>query len=240
MGPPLLVGQMVGLLPVENITDTGADLVFKWWSARSIFAASIIGLSLFELALACRRFIKLGFSLGGITVIFFYFSTTSTATLMYHLAGSGRWRRMMQQFERMEKTFTDESLYPQGSLWTLRRKIGVLSCIWIVAAAVEHGFYVLAKMTNVWSQIKKCNFKVSLYEHFLRTERKHIYAAIPFNYYLAIPLEITNTCNTIAWTFLDLFIMIYSIALAHRFKQLSRRIRRILLQVRLCGLVWYC
>lgn len=137
----------------------------------------------------------------------------------------------MVLFERTEKIFTDEKAYPEPEKWTLRRKIGLLTGIVVGMCLVEHGFYLLAKMTNVWSQIQKCNFNIHFYEHFLRTERKHVFAVLPFNYYIAIPLEITNTCNTVAWTYLDLFIMIYSLALAHRFQQISRRIRKVLLQV---------
>lgn len=232
IGPTLLIGQIIGLLPVMNITNYSAGakaFSFKWWSLRSIFALTLIGFSLIELVTVSRQFIRLGFSLGGVTGIFFYLSTTSTAVLMFYLGVSGRWIRLMSHFERTDKIFDDK--YPVPARGTLRRKVIVLTVFFSVAAVVEHMFYLLAKMTNVISQIRKCKFKIFFYEHFLRTERKHIYAVIPFNYYMAIPFEITNICNTFAWTFLDLFIMIYSIALAHRFDQISRRIRTILLQV---------
>lgn len=170
--------------------------------------------------------------MGGATVIFFYFSTAGTAVLMFHQAATGGWKRLMVHFEKVEQIFTDESLYPAvTSRWTLRRKIATLSAVVLITCTIEHGFYLLAKMTNVWKQIKKCKFKIDFYEHFIRTERKQLYPKIPFSYYIAVPFEITNTCNTLAWTFLDLFIMMYSLALAHRFEQITRRIRRVLLEV---------
>ena len=233
IGPTLLVGQLVGLLPMQHILNYSAGasgLAFRWHSIRVIYAAFLIAFSLIELAMAVRRMFRIGFSLGGATVIFFYGSTTSTAVLMFCLASSGRWRRLMLQFEKVDTLFLDHDTYPVK--WTLRKKVGTLTAVVIGTALLEHGLYLLAKMTNVWAQIQKCQFKIHFYEHFLRTERKHLFAVIPFSFYMAVPFEITNTCNTIAWTFLDLFIMIYSIALAHRFDQISRRIRRILLQVR--------
>lgn len=237
LGPALVVGQLVGLLPVHNVTEYSAGanrLCFKPWSIRSIFAATLIGFSLVELTMAFRRFFKNGFSLGGATVIFFYFSTTSTAVMMYRFASSGSFKRVMMQFEEAERILGNEDVYPVPQKWPLFRKIWLLSGIVLPTCVVEHGLYLLAKMTNVWSQIQKCKFKIPFYEHFLRTERKHLYPFIPFSYYIAVPFEITNTCNTIAWTFLDLVIMMFSIAVAHRFDQVSCRIRKVLLQVSAC------
>lgn len=234
IGPTLFLGQLVGLLPVNNITDysTGAhSLNYKWWSLRSLLAATLIFFTTMEVAMFCYRIYKTEFSVGAATAVFFFSSTGSTALLMYHLACSGRWKRVMQQFEKMEWVFTDEVAYPLGTAWTLRRKIGTLTAVAIPVALFEHAMFLMAKMTNAWFQIQKCHLEVPFYEHFLRTERRHLFSVFPFSYVIALPFELTNTCNTIAWTFLDLFIMMYSIALAHRFQQISRRIRRILLQV---------
>lgn len=238
IGPTVVIGQIIGLLPVKNVLNYSAaanGLSFKWLCPKSVLAAALIFLSCIELCCAIRRFIRMGFSLGGFTVIAFYFSTTSTAVLMFRLAVSGRFKQLMETFENMEEIFDSDLYRIPNNKWTLRRKIITLTCIVAPLAIVEHLFYLLAKMTNVWSQIKKCKFNISLYEHFLRTERRHLYVVIPFNYFIAIPFEITNLCNTFAWTFLDLTIMIFSIALAHRFQQISRRIKRVLLQVRGSG-----
>lgn len=232
--PALIAGQIGGLLPVTNITNWSAGakaLVFKWRSFRTIYALLLICFSAMALGSACRRLWKVGLSLGWFTAVFFYSSTTCTALLMFLFASTGRWRRLMLQFERAEEIFTDERLYPVPR-FTLRRKIGLLTGIVLSTCVVEHMLYLLAKMTNVWSQIQKCNLDIFFYEHFLRTERRHIYAVFPFSYFIAIPFEITNMCNTAAWNFLDLMIMIYSIALAHRFQQISRRIQGITNQVK--------
>lgn len=215
---------------ITNYSSGAAGLSFRWWSIRTIYATILIALSAVALSLSCYRVMSVGISLGGFTTIMFYFTTICTAVMMYRLAATGQWRRLMAQFEQVEAIFTQEEAYPTPTRWTLRRKIGVLTAVVVTTLIVEHTLYLLAKMTNVWSQIQKCNFKIFFYEHFLRTERRHLYAVIPFSYYVAIPFEITNMCNTAAWTFLDLFIMIYSIALAHRFNQISRRIRKVLLQ----------
>lgn len=236
VAPTIVFGQCIGLLPICNIfgnSSRGASaLLFQWHSLRTVFAATLIGFSTVELSMACRRLIKMGVSLSGVTVILFYLSTTSTAILMFHLAASGRWTRLMLEFEKIENIFMKTVYRLPENHWTLSKKIKILSLVVIIAAVTEHGFYLLAKMTNVVAQITKCKFTIFFYEHFLKTERRHLYAVIPFNYFIAIPFEITNTCNTVAWTFLDLFIMIFGISLTHRFNQISLRIKGNYWQVR--------
>lgn len=233
MSLTLVFGQFIGLLPVCNVFNQSqtSGLIFKWHSIRSLFAATLIGFSIVELSMATRRLIKLGGSLSGVTVILFYGSTTGTAVLFYYLAASGRWKKLMMEFERMEEIFTKTAYEISKTQWTLCKKLRILSLVVILAGIIEHLFYLLAKMTNVFAQIKKCKFKIFFYEHFLKTERRHLYAVIPFNYFIALPFEITNTCNTVAWTFIDLFIMMHGISLTHRFQQISHRIQGHYLQV---------
>lgn len=235
LAPTIFFGQFIGLLPIQNIfrhPNGASGLFFRWLSLRTIFASIIVGFSVVELSMACRRLIKLGVTLSGFTVIFFYLSTTLTAVLMFRMSMAGRWKKLMLEFEKMEETFTKPHYKLPESHWTLRRKIKLLSLVGIITALIEHGFYLLAKMTNVFAQIKKCKFRIFFYEHFLKTERRHLYAVIPFNYFIAIPFEITNTCNTLAWTFLDLFIMMYGISLTHRINQFSHRMEMNYLKVK--------
>lgn len=214
---------------MANVTaNLAQDLSFKALSVRTFYAAFIIGMSALALGCGSRHVMKMGINLGGLSMIIFYLSTMTSAVLFFRLAR--HWRSVMMRYAQVERIFSHNPTdYPTTGI-SLKRKIRTVAVVVLVAGLVEHSFYIMAKMVNVVSQIEKCNFNVHFYEHFIRTERRHLYSVFPFHFAIAVPFEWVNASNTITWTFIDLFIMLVSISLAYRYQQIADRITRIQLQ----------
>lgn len=51
-----------------------------------------------------------------------------------------------------------------------------------------------------------------------------VFDIFPYCIPLALIVQILNTSNTVSWNFMDLFIMIISLSLSARFKQVVKRV----------------
>ncbi|XP_059610052.1 gustatory receptor for sugar taste 64b-like [Phlebotomus argentipes] len=220
----LLIGQLFAIFPASGILNKNSKKIrFRWISIRSFYCSVLILFQILNFLLALRRLGKLGISFSVFATAFFYFVTLSGSVILFHLART--WNKIVRRIERTEITFLHEPYHQVG--WPMYRKLRLVASLLILGAVLEHGMYFMAKFVNSRTQLKQCNLKVPIYEHYLKTERRHIFSVLPYHIALASLIEWSNICSTLCWSFLDVFLTLFSISMAYRFKQLSDRMKRV-------------
>lgn len=74
-------------------------------------------------------------------------------------------------------------------------------------------------------QIEKCKWEIGSYFYYLATYHlPQIYAELPVKIYTVLWAEYMNVSLTFAWNFIDLFIIIISLALAAQFDKINKRL----------------
>lgn len=68
-------------------------------------------------------------------------------------------------------------------------------------------------------------------ETFLEVQSSEVFYFLPYSIWLAIVGKLSNVISTFCWNFMDLFVMIVSVGLSSRFKQINEDLQRIKGQV---------
>lgn len=91
--------------------------------------------------------------------------------------------------------------------------------------AVDHTLFLLTSFHNNQQIIENCHVNESEFFHsYLIAYRYHLTTVIPYHIIEYPIYEWVNILMTFSWSFIDLLIILVSIALASRFNQINRRI----------------
>ncbi|GAB0095678.1 Gustatory receptor [Sergentomyia squamirostris] len=222
--PIMMFGQLFSLFPVSGLWKKDSDKVrFRWVSLRTIYFFYVALFQVMSIGLAMRRLFRLGLGFATFAAVFFYIVTLYGGLIVFRLGQ--RWPTLVRRIERTERIFIHTPYRQVG--WPMHLRIRVVSFALILGAIAEHLLYIFAKYINAETQLQVCNLNIPTYEHFLRTERRHIYSVIPYQATLAIIIEWANICTTIYWSYFDIIVTMFSLSIAYRMRQLSDRMRRV-------------
>ncbi|XP_044268784.1 gustatory receptor for sugar taste 64e-like [Tribolium madens] len=213
----ILIGaQVFGMFPVSGVTNRDAtSLKFKWTSKRTIY--SII----FALAAALNSLIffvhrvssgRLEFSEWVKLLLFLV--TVCTVVLLLDIAK--KWPSLMKKW-----TQVDEAMSWYGFPPKLQRKLRIIFAITVFASLVEHGLFIGVEYISCRGN--SSNLTEAL-DRYFKFHYDYVFAFVPYYTVLGIILEILNIFSTISWTFMDLFIILISLSLSARFKQVAKHI----------------
>lgn len=104
-----------------------------------------------------------------------------------------------------------------------------LHMIPIIIISVEHCLFLASKIYNQYQEIIECNWvlKEGPLTHFFKRQFTFIFQQLNFNLAYAIFVEIINLIFTLAWNYMDLFVMLVSIGLTTRFRQINKRMEKL-------------
>lgn len=74
---------------------------------------------------------------------------------------------------------------------------------------------------------KKCLHQERPFEELLRVQLSQLITFIPYSGWVGFIGKFINVVATFAWNFMDLFVMILSIGLSSRFKQINEEMQRV-------------
>lgn len=66
-----------------------------------------------------------------------------------------------------------------------------------------------------------------LFEVLFRVQLSHLFDVFPYSIWLALAGKVVNVISTFCWNYMDLFIMMISVGLSTRFKQINEDLQRI-------------
>lgn len=132
-----------------------------------------------------------------------------------------KWPRLMQQWQSVE------SILPmyrnQKKKEKLAHQLKMLALIVLISSLVEH---VLNAISIVYFA-KVCLKKDDLVKELFEVQISHILMVFPYSLWIAIVGKFVNVIATFCWNYMDLFIMMISVGLSARFKQINEDLQRI-------------
>lgn len=152
-----------------------------------------------------------------------FFCYTTMCTILF-LSIAVKWPRMMTQWASVEERF----LCPpyRYHFLKLSLKIKLIAFAVIALAFFEHLLYLINSVYNYYQHVVTRNITVfEFLEYFLRKQMGFVYNYIPFSVPFGILNEVMNTTFTFGWNYMELFVMMISLGLSTRFKQINAVLR---------------
>lgn len=85
--------------------------------------------------------------------------------------------------------------------------------------------FLTSNVYNMYMEVVKCNWHVeSPIDYFLSKNFGFIFENVPYNRYYAMSIYFFNLCLTLNWNYMDLFLMLISMGLATRFRQINTKL----------------
>lgn len=244
MRPIVRVSHFFGIMPVDvGKSKDVSSIIFRWKSFKTIYSLIFVVLGMCEGFLCLWLVIRNGMTLSYSSALSFYFVSVTGTICLLKLAS--KWDKLMKFWYEREKVFLEAPYTIQG--WTLNRKIrlwgvafGVLSlsnklisstmCMFvdeIPLFPVDHVLFLMNSFSINQNIIDYCKVNESEFFHsYLIAYRYHLTKVIPYHIIQYPIYEWINILMTFSWNFIDLFIILISVALAMRFNQINFRVEK--------------
>jgi gustatory receptor len=148
-----------------------------------------------------------------------------TATLSCFIFITVDWRRFFFEWSRVENIFFGEKYKHAPTCITLKRKVLLCFFIGALAFVLDQGIFIASEVRKTIHLVEVCNFtKSSLFEDVIVFQLDQIFDFIPYNHVFGVTAEFFDLAESVYWTFPDIFIMLLSIGISHRFQQINKRI----------------
>jgi gustatory receptor len=152
-----------------------------------------------------------------------FFSYTTTCTIVF-LSIAKLWPDLMKVWAEKENRFLTFPYRGDGLKFWIRFTAGVV----ILLAFIEHGLFIANSAYNKYKVVAKSNLTIDApLSYFLEDQFSFIFDRISFSLPLGLIVEIMNLSFTFGWNYMELFVMMVSIGIVMRFKQINRRLDEI-------------
>ncbi|XP_068986732.1 gustatory receptor for sugar taste 64f-like isoform X1 [Bombus flavifrons] len=223
MRPIIMLAQCFSLFPVSGINNSDASyLRFTWRSPKFVYCAmSIFGSSVMTI-FNILRIVSTGVNSTKMTT--FVFNGTNLIASLLFLKLSIQWPCLMVTWEKLEKELSHR--HRKISRITLATKFSIVTIVVMMIALVEHGLSII----HGYIQAKECAvFKAEedILGVYFQMQFPQIFSRIQYSLWKGVLVDICNILSTFSWNFVDLFLILISIALTDQFRQLNSRLNSI-------------
>lgn len=193
---------------------------FKWKSFRSIYSLILLlNVVLASVLNGYKHSISGPIKPSNLNGVVFYLSSAISCILFHQID----WKGFMIEWNQKENSFISEKYKHPPSTWTLKRKIHFCTTLYFMASLLNQVCFVAAEGQKVLAN--NCSWtNENFFKDFVTEHLDHIFKVVPYNHVLAILAELGNCTIAFYWSFPDLFIMLVSIGISYRFKQINKRI----------------
>ncbi|CAO1404050.1 unnamed protein product [Diamesa tonsa] len=224
-GPVFVIGQIFGIMPIDGVMGKDIDcLKFRWTSLRTIYSIFFLTSGSIEAGMVVVRLVRMGLSVNYAGGILFFVSSMARAIMLFQMAR--KWKTIMEVWTKCEQVFLKPP-YKELKGWSLSMRIRVIGIFIILMSCTEHFMYMSTSMYENYLKLTYCNdatYPDDFFKNYIATNRPHLLHDIPYSAWELPLYECVNVLLTFTWNFVDLFIILISIALCTRFNQLSARI----------------
>ncbi|KAG4070159.1 hypothetical protein HA402_003849 [Bradysia odoriphaga] len=223
--PVIYVAQFMGFMPVQGIrTGDPFKFEFRWKTFRVMITMMYFVCSASMATMYLNRIARLGISAKNIVGFVFYTFCLFCGILFLFLAQ--RWKDLALMWHRYENIFLNLPYKECG--WKLSTKIRITSVVILFLAIVEHLMAILNSGFNFHTKLVACQPNINdKWKYFFLNEYPHVFMLLPYHFLLTILIEWSIISFTFGWNYMDTFIMLTSIGLAIRFKQINQRLEEI-------------
>lgn len=200
-------------MPVSGIFSKNTkDLKFSWRSPRTIYSIiSFIIYMVMTIIITYSTFqMEIGFST--LTEIVFYACNTYIVYLFGVLAR--KWPKLINEWETVEKTLPQ--FRSEQEKLVVKHKIIKITIFTMIVATLEH-------ISSVCTYIHSANCskeddKVRIFFLYSMNQMFHV---LDYSLTTAIFIKIINLSCTFIWTYMDIFVILISLGISSKFKQLN-------------------
>nr|AUF73061.1 gustatory receptor [Anoplophora chinensis] len=211
----VICSQFLGILPVENITVPN-KLRFRWKSWKVLHTLFFIGMTTVASTLCLLDWFYVGYVFNSLGITIFYSSALVTLILYVNLARS--WPKLMTLWCRIDKIMNNSYGYPKS----LNRRFRIVSATYSILALGNFLINTVYKSISIKESTRN---EYNINKYYFKSFPQ-MFRFIPFSAVSATFCCIVHIHTLLTWLINDLFIILISIALALRFKQISERLVR--------------
>ncbi|KAJ6635418.1 Gustatory receptor for sugar taste 64a [Pseudolycoriella hygida] len=220
--PVIYVAQFMGFMPLQGVrTKDPVKYEFRWKTIRVLVTLLYFLLGGLIAEMYLQKIAKIGINAKNIVNLVFYSCCLFGGVLFLLLAQ--KFKRLAIAWQRFEKVFLNLPYKECG--WRLSTKIRITAAAISFVAIVEHIMAQGNTIYNFYMKINICQVNVNdKWQHFFLYEYPHVFAVLPYNFVFTIFTQWIITSLTFGWNYMDIFIIVTSIGLATRFKQINQRL----------------
>ncbi|XP_033242684.1 gustatory receptor for sugar taste 64f isoform X1 [Drosophila miranda] len=218
VGRVLLVAEFFAMMPVKGVTAKHpGDLSFSWRNVRTCFCLVFIASSLANFGLSLFKVLNNPISFNSVKPIIFRGSVLLVLIVALRLAQ--QWPTLMMYWHEVEQGLPQ---YPsQVGKSQMGHTIRMVMLVGMMLSFAEH----LLSMISAIHYARYCNSTSDpIKNYFLRTNDEIFYVT-SYSTALALWGKFQNVYSTFIWNYMDMFVMIVSIGLAAKFRQLNNDLR---------------
>nr|XP_012217698.1 PREDICTED: gustatory receptor for sugar taste 64f-like [Linepithema humile] len=220
MRPIIMLAQCFSMLPVCGVNRPDASYLRFTWRSPKILYSAIVFLGIVTVSV-CNvwRLCSTGLNSTKMTTFVFYATTLVTAVLFLQLAR--QWPCLALIWEKLEREFT--SRHRRVSKTTLATRFKIVTAVVMLLALVEHSAAVVSAYISAVECAAYRN-DTDVIGTYFQSQFPQIFSRISYSLWRGILVEVINILSTFSWNFVDLFLILISIALADQFRQLNSRL----------------
>ncbi|XP_070156538.1 gustatory receptor for sugar taste 64f isoform X2 [Polyergus mexicanus] len=218
--PIIMLAQYFSMFPVCGVNKSDASYLRFTWRSPKILYTIIVFLAVFLMSVYnILWMLSTGTSSTKMTTFVFYITSFVTAVLFVRLAW--QWPCLALTWEKLERELA--SRYREISKTTLATRFKIVTVVVMLLALVEHSASVVSAYINA---VECANHRgdTDIIGIYFQTQFPQIFSKTPYSLWKGILVETINILSTFSWNFVDLFLILISIALADQFRQLNSRL----------------
>ncbi|XP_011647786.1 gustatory receptor for sugar taste 64f-like isoform X1 [Pogonomyrmex barbatus] len=220
MRPIIMLAQCFSMLPVCGVNKPDASyLRFTWRSPKILYTAIVI-LTVFVMSVGnVLRLLTTGINSVKMTTFVFYATAVVTAVMFVRLAM--QWPCLALTWEKLEREFT--SRHRRISKTTLATRFKIVTTVVMLFALVEH----TAAVASAYISAVECaeyRGETDIVGTYFQTQFPQVFTKMSYSLWKGIMVDTINILSTFSWNFVDLFLILISIALTDQFKSLNSRL----------------
>ncbi|XP_066583619.1 gustatory receptor for sugar taste 64f-like isoform X2 [Prorops nasuta] len=220
MRPVIILAQCFSMFPICGVNRSDAScLKFTWRSPKILYCGFAILGSIFLTMCNIVRLAVTGIDSRRTTSLVFYAANIVTSLLFVRLAR--QWPCLMLTWEKLEGEFS--SRHRKLSKRSLSSRFKIMTAFVMVLALIEHTFSILSGYTSAL-ECAALRGDNDIFATYFRSQFPQVFSRISYNPWAAVAVYILNILSTFSWNFIDLFLILVSMALIDQFRQLNSRL----------------
>ncbi|KAK2575502.1 hypothetical protein KPH14_011223 [Odynerus spinipes] len=223
MRPIIVLANCFSMLPVCGVNSPDAScLKFTWRSPKLLYTAvSCLGATVMTV-FNIIQFATTGINSIKTTSLVFYGTSVIASLLFLRLARL--WPRLALTWEKLEHEFIPR--HRKVSRISLAGRFKLVTAIVMTFALIEHTLSILKGSSNAMV-CAKYHGDTDIVAVYFQSQFPQVFSRMSYNLWKAILVDAVNVLSTFSWNFIDLFLILISMALADQFQQLNGRLNAV-------------
>ncbi|EDW79897.2 uncharacterized protein Dwil_GK17771 [Drosophila willistoni] len=219
VGRVLLIAQFFAMMPVYGVTSKRpSNLQFSWRYLRTCWCLIFIASSLVDLGLSLYKVLNDPITFNSIKPIIF--RACIFLVCVYSLNLARKWPKLMHYWDQIEQDLPQYQT--QTEKWQMAHTIRMTMFVGMMLSFAEH----LLSMLSAVNYSAYCNQSSDPIENYFLHTNDEIFYVFHYSNLLAVWGKLQNFYSTFIWNYMDIFVMIISIGLASKFRQLNDNLKK--------------